>query len=117
MQLNEYVTLGRSGLLVSPLALGTMTFGNDRWGSDDAESKKIFDRYVEAGGNFVDVADVYAEGKSEEVLGRFIAEGEICTTGWWWRRSSPSTRRRAIPTQAAMDARTSIAPWKAHCDG
>lgn len=77
MQLNEYVTLGRSGLRVSPLALGTMTFGNDRWGSADAESKKIFDRYVEAGGNFIDVADVYAEGKSEEVVGRFVAEGNL----------------------------------------
>ena len=77
MQLNEYVTLGRSGLRVSPLALGTMTFGNDRWGSDDAESKRIFDSYVQAGGNFLDVADGYAEGRSEEVLGRFIAEGNL----------------------------------------
>jgi aryl-alcohol dehydrogenase-like predicted oxidoreductase len=77
MQLNEYVTLGRSGLRVSPFALGTMTFGNDRWGSDDAESKRIFDRYVEHGGNFVDVADGYADGKSEEVLGRFVAEGNL----------------------------------------
>ena len=75
MQLNEYVTLGRSGLRVSPLSLGTMTFGNDRWGSDDAEAKRIFNRYVEGGGNFVDVADAYESGKSEEVLGRFIAEG------------------------------------------
>jgi aryl-alcohol dehydrogenase-like predicted oxidoreductase len=49
MQLNEYITLGRSGLRVSPLSLGTMTFGNDRWGSDDAESRRIFDRYVEQG--------------------------------------------------------------------
>jgi aryl-alcohol dehydrogenase-like predicted oxidoreductase len=54
-----------------------MTFGNDRWGSDDAEAKRIFDRYLEHGGNFIDVADVYAEGKSEEVLGRFIAEGKL----------------------------------------
>ncbi len=77
MQLNEYVTLGRSGLIVSPLALGTMTFGNDRWGSDDTEAKRIFDRYVERGGNFLDVADVYAEGKSEEVLGRFVGEGNL----------------------------------------
>jgi len=77
LQLNEYVTLGRSGLRVSPLALGTMTFGNDRWGSDDAEAKRIFDRYLEQGGNFLDVADVYEEGKSEEVLGRFIADGNL----------------------------------------
>ncbi len=77
MPLNEYITLGRSGLRVSPLALGTMTFGNDRWGSEDAESKRIFDRYVEHGGNFLDVADGYAEGRSEEVLGRFVAEKNL----------------------------------------
>jgi aryl-alcohol dehydrogenase-like predicted oxidoreductase len=77
MQLNEYVTLGRSGLRVSPLALGTMTFGNDRWGTEEAEARRIFDSYVELGGNFIDVADVYAEGKSEEVLGRFVAEAKL----------------------------------------
>jgi aryl-alcohol dehydrogenase-like predicted oxidoreductase len=77
MQLNEYTTLGRSGLRVSPLALGTMTFGNDRWGSDDAEAKRIFDLYLEKGGNFLDCADGYAEGRSEEVLGRFVAEKNL----------------------------------------
>ena len=75
-KLNQYVTLGRSGLIVSPFCLGTMTFGNDRWGSSDDEARRIFDRYVEAGGNFLDCADGYAEGKSEEVLGRFIAESK-----------------------------------------
>src|ERR1700744_1831610 len=77
MQLNEYVTLGRSGLRVSPLSLGTMTFGNDRWGSHDEESRKIFDRFVELGGNVIDTADGYAEGKSEEVVGRFVKEGSL----------------------------------------
>jgi len=77
MQLNEYVTLGKSGLRVSPLALGTMTFGNHRWGSEDAEAERIFNRYIDHGGNFLDVADVYAEGKSEEILGRFIAQGDL----------------------------------------
>ncbi|YCI06625.1 aldo/keto reductase (plasmid) [Ensifer sp. D2-11] len=74
MQLNEFRTLGRSGLAVSPLALGTMTFGTQRWGVDEAGSRAIFDSYVEAGGNFVDTADVYSGGKSEELLGRFIRE-------------------------------------------
>ena len=74
MQLNEYVILGRSGLGVSPLTLGTMTFGNDRWGSDDAEARRIFDRYVETGGNVLDCADVYSGGKSEELLGRFVTD-------------------------------------------
>jgi aryl-alcohol dehydrogenase-like predicted oxidoreductase len=77
MQLNEYVTLGRSGLRVSPMALGTMTFRNDRWGSNDAEAKRIFDRFVADGGNFVDVADIYGEGKSEEVVGSLVAEGNL----------------------------------------
>jgi aryl-alcohol dehydrogenase-like predicted oxidoreductase len=77
MRVNEYITLGRSGLIVSPLSLGTMTFGNDRWGSQDAESRAIFDRYVEAGGNFLDTADGYALGKSEELLGRFVAERKL----------------------------------------
>uniref|UniRef100_A0A7V5CTR6 Aldo/keto reductase n=1 Tax=Acidobacterium capsulatum TaxID=33075 RepID=A0A7V5CTR6_9BACT len=77
MKMNEYITLGRSGLRVSPLCLGTMTFGNDRWGSADEESRAIFDRYVEAGGNFVDTADGYAVGQSETVLGRFVAERKL----------------------------------------
>jgi aryl-alcohol dehydrogenase-like predicted oxidoreductase len=77
MQLNDYVTLGRSGLRVSPLTLGTMTFGNDRWGSDDAGARRIFDRYVESGGNMMDCADVYSGGKSEELLGRFVAEAGL----------------------------------------
>ena len=76
-KLNEYVTLGRSGLIVSPFCLGTMTFGNDRWGSPDEESRRIFNRFVEDGGNFVDVADIYADGNSELVLGRFIADAKL----------------------------------------
>jgi aryl-alcohol dehydrogenase-like predicted oxidoreductase len=76
-KMNEYVTLGRSGLIVSPFCLGTMTFGNERWGSSDEEAHRIFDRFVEDGGNFVDVADVYSDGNSEEVLGRFIAEANL----------------------------------------
>ncbi len=74
MTLTTYRTLGRSGLAVSPLALGTMTFGAGRWGADEATSRSIFDAYVEAGGNFVDTADVYSGGQSEDMLGRFIAE-------------------------------------------
>ena len=77
MQLNQYVTLGRSGLRVSPLSLGTMTFGNNRWGSDDVEARRIFDRYVERGGNVMDCADVYSGGKSEELLGRFVADAGL----------------------------------------
>lgn len=77
MSLAAYRTLGRSGLVVSPLALGTMTFGTPRWGSPDEVSEAIFSAYVEAGGNFIDTADVYAGGRSEELLGRLIAERQL----------------------------------------
>ena len=77
MSLHDYRTLGRSGLAVSPFGLGTMTFGTSRWGSDDAGSRAVFNAYVEAGGNFIDTADVYASGRSEDMLGAFIAEGKL----------------------------------------
>ncbi len=74
MTMHDYRTLGRSGLIVSPLALGTMTFGTARWGSGEKESRDVFNAYVDAGGNFVDTADVYSNCRSEEMLGSFIAE-------------------------------------------
>jgi len=73
--LKDYVTLGRSGLRVSPLCLGTMTFGTEwGWGSDESGARAIFHRYIEAGGNFIDTADGYTNGKSEEMLGKFLSE-------------------------------------------
>jgi aryl-alcohol dehydrogenase-like predicted oxidoreductase len=70
-----YYTLGRSGLRVSRLALGAMTFGTEwGWGSDKAAARAIFDAYVERGGNFVDTADVYTNGTSETWLGEFVRE-------------------------------------------
>jgi aryl-alcohol dehydrogenase-like predicted oxidoreductase len=74
MSLADYRTVGRSGLIVSPLALGTMTFGAGRWGADEATSRAIFNAYIDAGGNFLDTADVYSGGESEAMLGRFLAE-------------------------------------------
>lgn len=72
-QLNHYRRLGRSGMRVSPLCLGTMTFGNDwGWGADEQQSRKIFDMYLERGGNFIDTANLYTAGTSETYLGRFI---------------------------------------------
>ncbi len=65
-------TLGLSGLAVSPFALGTMTFGNRAWGSTDIESRAVFDAYLEAGGNFIDTADVYSSGRSEELVPRKV---------------------------------------------
>lgn len=77
MKLNDLTTLGRSGLPVSPLCLGTMTFGNKGWGSQDDVSRHIFDAYIDAGGNFVDTADVYSGGRSEELAGHFITERKL----------------------------------------
>ena len=73
MDLTSFRTLGRSGLIVSPYALGTMTFGAGRWGAEEEGAHAILDAYAEAGGNFVDTADVYGGGRSEEMLGRWIA--------------------------------------------
>ncbi|KKC34894.1 aldo/keto reductase [Devosia psychrophila] len=74
MSLTDFRTLGRSGLVVSPLALGTMTFGPGPFGADEATSRSIFDAYRAAGGNFVDTADIYSGGASEELVGQFIRE-------------------------------------------
>jgi aryl-alcohol dehydrogenase-like predicted oxidoreductase len=73
MNLTDYRTLGRSGLIVNPLALGTMTFGTGRWGSSEGVSEAVFNAYVEAGGTFFDTADTYSKGRSEELLGGFVA--------------------------------------------
>lgn len=72
MNLTDFRTLGRSGLVVGPLTLGTMTFGTTRWGSSEDVSEAVFNAYVDAGGNFVDTAEAYAGGRSEEMLGGFI---------------------------------------------
>ena len=71
----HYFTLGNSGLRVSRLALGTMTFGHEPgWGTDLDSARDIFNAYVDAGGNVVDSADMYVNGMSEEWTGGFIAE-------------------------------------------
>ena len=66
----RYSLLGRSGLRVSELCLGTMTFGAEgAVGAGPSECKKVFDAFVEGGGNFFDTANMYAGGRSEEILG------------------------------------------------
>lgn len=70
----HYRLLGKSGLRVSELCLGTMTFGEDwGWGASKEESKLIFDAFVAAGGNFIDTASNYTNGTSEKYVGEFIA--------------------------------------------
>ena len=69
----NYRLLGKSGLRVSEISLGTMTFGEDwGWGSAKDEARKIYDAYLEAGGNFVDTANLYTNGTSETFLGEFM---------------------------------------------
>src|SRR5229473_1335199 len=84
MALNDYVTIGRSGLRVSPLCLGAMTFGEDwGWGSSVAESEAIMARYLELGGNFIDTANAYTKGHSEKIIGDHLGK-------------TPSKRQRAV---------------------
>jgi aryl-alcohol dehydrogenase-like predicted oxidoreductase len=66
--------LGRTGLKVSNLCLGAMTFGNAEWGCDEGTARKLVDRFLDAGGNFIDTADVYSSGVSEEITGRAIRD-------------------------------------------
>jgi aryl-alcohol dehydrogenase-like predicted oxidoreductase len=72
--LSLYHLLGRSGLRVSRLALGTMTFGQQPWGCDAKQAAAILDRYLDWGGNLIDTADHYAGGESETMLGAMLAE-------------------------------------------
>jgi aryl-alcohol dehydrogenase-like predicted oxidoreductase len=74
LDLDHYVLLGPTGLRVSALGLGTMTFGDGGWHAGEDAARAIFRRYLDRGGNFVDTADVYSGGASEELLGRLIGE-------------------------------------------
>ena len=81
MALDQYYLLGRSGLRVSRLALGTMNFGTGgfhaAYGRTEDEARPIFRKYLDEGGNFVDTADFYTAGESETILGRLIAEANV----------------------------------------
>ncbi|MBU0691304.1 aldo/keto reductase [bacterium] len=88
------VKLGRSGLRVSPVCLGTMTFGNKDWGCDEAESARILNSYLEQGHNFIDTADVYAGGESESILGRQLGARRqdivLATKAFWVVEQGPN---------------------------
>jgi aryl-alcohol dehydrogenase-like predicted oxidoreductase len=73
-RMTEYRTLGRTGLRVSPLGLGVMTYG---WGADKQAARAMFDLYRERGGNFFDTADVYTGGQSETWLGEFVHDARV----------------------------------------
>ena len=92
----RYKLLGRSGLRVSELALGTMTFGEEwGWGASEPESRRMFDAYADAGGNFLDTANRYTEGTSERYVGEFISADRdhwVVATKYtlWTRRDDPN---------------------------
>jgi aryl-alcohol dehydrogenase-like predicted oxidoreductase len=88
----EHRYVGHSGLRVSELCLGAMTFGGD---ADEGASRELLDRYVDAGGNFVDTADVYTGGASEEFIGRWLATKHrddlvIATKSFWATGDGPN---------------------------
>ena len=70
----KYRYLGSSGLLMSRITLGTMTFGAPDWGCDEKVSHEIIKKYIDAGGNTLDIADIYAGGRSEEIVGNLMPE-------------------------------------------
>ena len=89
MNLASFRTLGRSGLIVSPFALGTMTFGAGRWGTEQGGAEAILNAYVDAGGNFIDSADIYGGGKCEEMIGawakdRHLRDKLVIATKFTW---------------------------------
>ena len=92
----HYKLLGKSGLRVSELCLGTMTFGEDwGWGSSQEDSRKIFDLFTGAGGNFIDTASNYTNGTSERFVGEFIAQDRdyfVVATKYTLRRPGSSSK-------------------------
>lgn len=93
----KYRYLGKSGLSVSRVCLGTMTFGNPEWGCDLDESRRIVDAFIDAGGNFIDTADLYSGGESEVILGKALKDKNleqlvIASKCWFPVDQSPTGR-------------------------
>ena len=82
MRLDHFITLGHSGLRVSPLCLGTMTFGEDfGWGASVEESDAMLSEYLDRGGNFIDTANIYTSGHSEKIIGDYLRQNQIRRDG------------------------------------
>ncbi|MCA9260531.1 MAG: aldo/keto reductase [Planctomycetales bacterium] len=93
----KYRYLGQSGLLVSRICLGTMTFGMEGWGCDERQALALTRRFIEGGGNFIDTADMYSHGVAEQMLGKAIAEHPredlvIATKCWFRMRPAPNAK-------------------------
>jgi 1-deoxyxylulose-5-phosphate synthase len=106
----KYRYLGKSGLLVSRICLGTMTFGTEGWGCDRSTSIDITRRFIEAGGNFIDTADMYSLGVSEEIVGEAIRDFRrddlvVATKCWFRMNNSPNAKGLSRKhMQEALDA-------------
>ena len=93
MQPTTYHLLGRTGLRVSRLSLGTMTFGTENgWGCDRETARAMFDAYLASGGNFIDSADIYTQGTAETWLGgRWTGSQAGSTQKTCWTGCSPAS--------------------------
>jgi len=110
--LDEYTLLGRSGLRVSPMTLGAMTFG-EKWGfgNDLEESRKVFDAYYEKGGNFIDTANIYTEGDSEKFLGEYISgkrSSTVLASKYTFHTMTPDPSNKYAKLQMAGNSRKSL---------
>jgi aryl-alcohol dehydrogenase-like predicted oxidoreductase len=109
----NYQLLGRSGLRVSEFCLGTMTSGEDwGWGSSKEEARKIYGAFRDAGGNFIDTANIYTNGASERFVGEFVTShrGEV-VLATKFTNANPTTdaNQPRIPVaERRADARGSI---------
>jgi aryl-alcohol dehydrogenase-like predicted oxidoreductase len=106
----KYRLLGKSGLRISEVALGTMTFGDDwGWGSPKDEAQKVYETYREAGGNFIDTANVYTNGTSERFVGEFIhGHRESVVLATKYSNAAPGSD----PNAGAITARAWCKQWK-----
>src|SRR6266481_6206898 len=97
----QYRLLGNSGLRVSEAALGTMTFGDDwGWGAAKDEARRVYDAFREAGGNFIDTANIYTNGTSESFLGEFMKDNrQSVVLATKYTMSSPGTDPNAAGNQ------------------
>lgn len=103
----KYRYLGRSGLLVSRLCLGTMTFGNKDWGSDQETSSAIVRAFVDGGGNFIDTADGYSGGESETILGVALKDhsrDDLVIATKCWFPSDKAVTARGLSRKHIIDA-------------
>ena len=103
----KYRYLGRSGLLVSRICLGTMTFGNNEFGCDEETSVAIVNRFVEGGGNFIDTADMYSAGESERILGAALKAHKrdaLVIASKCWFGIGPGLNERALSRKHIVEA-------------